>query len=141
MKMGAKSPDATSRMVQAKSSIGTARIGLFVSLGFFAILTMTAWALVTTGVERSVDRVQYSPIIFKPLHEVAGDAPGPSRTTAAAFLDERFLNSTETFSAIALVLLPLIVYLVLMMLPSVLAELKITEQFNRLGRWLTSGYR
>jgi len=142
MKMAAKSPDATSRAVQAKSSVGTARMGLFVSLGFFAILTMTAWALVTTGVERSVDRVQYSPIIFKPLHEVAGDAPGPSRTTAAAFLDERFLNSTETFSAIALLLLPLIVYLVLMMLPSVLAELEIiTEQFDRLGWWLTGGYR
>jgi hypothetical protein len=142
LKMAAKNPDATSRAVQAKSSVATGRMGLFVSLGFFVILTMTAWALVTTGVERSVDRVQYSPIIFKPLHEVAGDASGPSHTTAAGFLDERFLNSTESFSAIALLLLPLIVYLVLMMLPSVLAEMKvITKQFDRLGRWLTGGFR
>ncbi len=135
------SADATSRRVQAKSSVGTGRMGLFVSLGFFAILTMTAWALVTTGVELAVGGVQYSPVIFKPV-ELAANASVAPPATAAAFLQDRFQKSTESFSAIALLLMPLIAYLVLMMLPSVLAELKIiTQQFDRLGLWLTGGYR
>ncbi len=133
---------AMGRRVQARSSVGTGRMGLFFSLGFFVILSMTAWALVTTAVERAVDHLQYAPFIFKPLHGIGGDAPGPSLTTSAAFLDERFVNSTESFSAIAILLLPLIVYLILVMLPSVLAELKvIIRQADRLGQWLTGGYR
>src|SRR5438477_13059747 len=65
---------AMGRSVQARSSVGTGRIGLFISLGFFVILSMTAWALVTTAVERAVDHLQYAPLIFKPLHAVPGDA-------------------------------------------------------------------
>jgi hypothetical protein len=43
---------------------------------------------------------------------------------------------------IVLLLFPLVLYLVLMLLPSVLAELGlISQQFGKLGRWLTGGYR
>ncbi|HWZ71277.1 MAG TPA: hypothetical protein VN326_07330 [Casimicrobiaceae bacterium] len=129
--------------VRAKSSVATGRTGLFVSLGFFIIITMTAWALVTTGVERAVEHVPYHPILFKPAPPVVpGDAIAPGQTTAGIFLDERFVNSTSGFSVIALLLFPLVLYLVLMLLPSVLAELGlISQQFGRLGRWLTGGYR
>jgi hypothetical protein len=129
--------------VRAKSSVATGRVGLFVSLGFFIIITMTAWALVTTGVERAVEHVPYHPIVFKPAQPaVPGDAIAPGLTTADVFLDERFVHSTSGFSVIALLLFPLVLYLVLMLLPSVLAELGlIPQQFGKLGRWLTGGYR
>ena len=129
--------------VRAKSSVATGRVGLFVSLGFFIIITMTAWALVTTGVQHAVEHVPYDPIVFKPASPVVpGDAVAPGLTTAGIFLDERFVNSTSGFSVIALLLFPLVLYLVLMLLPSVLAELGlISQQFGKLGRWLTGGYR
>jgi hypothetical protein len=129
--------------VRAKSSVATGRVGLFVSLGFFIIITMTAWALVTTGVERAVEHVPYLPIVFKPAPPaVPGDATAPGLTTAGLFLDERFVNSTSGFSVIALLLFPLVLYLVLMLLPSVLAEVGLaSQQSEPLGRWLTGGYR
>jgi len=71
-----------------------------------------------------------------------GDATSPGLTTADVFLDDRFVNSTSGFSVIAFLLFPLVLYLVLMLLPSVLAELGvISQQFGLLGRWLTGGYR
>jgi hypothetical protein len=129
--------------VHAKSSVATARVGLFVSLGFFVIVTMTAWALVETGVKHSVERVPYVPFLFSQnLVPVPGDATSPALTTAEVFLDDRFVNSTSGFSVIALLLFPLVLYLVLMLLPSVLAELGvIAQQFGLLGQWLTGGYR
>ena len=116
---------------------------MFVSLGFFIIITMTAWALVTTGVEHAVEHVPYDPIVFKPAPPaVPGDAVAPGLTTAGIFLDQRFVNSTSGFSVITLLLFPVVLYLVLMLLPSVLAELGlISQQFGKLGRWLTGGYR
>ncbi|TMG97693.1 MAG: hypothetical protein E6H69_12685, partial [Betaproteobacteria bacterium] len=85
---------------------------------------MTAWALVTTGVEHAVEHVPYDPIVFKPAPPaVPGDAVAPGLTTAGIFLDQRFVNSTSGFSVITLLLFPVVLYLVLMLLPSVLAEL------------------
>ena len=140
---GAGAASGAPMNARAKSSVATGRAGLFVSLGFFIIITMTAWALVTTGVERAVEHVPYFPLVFKPaLPAVPGDATSPGLTTAGIFLDERFVNSTSGFSVIALLLFPLVLYLVLMMLPSVLAEVgRIIQQPGQLGRWLTGGYR
>jgi hypothetical protein len=129
--------------VSAKSSVATGRVGLLISLGFFIIVTMTAWALVTTGVEHAVEHVPYVPIIFHPAPTaVPGDATSPGLTTAGLFLDDRFVHSTAGFSVIALLLFPLVVYLVLMLLPSVLAEVgRVIQRPGLLGRWLTGGYR
>lgn len=129
--------------VRAKSSVATGRVGLFASLGFFIMITMTAWALVTTGVERAVERVPYVPILFTPPPSlIPGDAVAPGLATADRFLDERFVRSTSGFSVIALLLFPLVLYVILMFLPSVLAEIgSIVQQADRLGRWLTGGYR
>ncbi len=128
---------------RAKSSVATGRVGLFTSLCFFIMITMTAWAIVATGVERAVERVPYVPILFKsPRSLIPGDAIGPGLATADRFLDERFVSSTSGFSVIALSLLPLVLYVILMFLPSVLAEIgAIVQQADRLGRWLTGGYR
>ncbi len=140
---GAGAPAGAPVNVHAKSSVATGRVGLFVSLGFFIIVTMTSWALVNTGVERSVEHVPYLPFLFtQSLKPVEGDATSPGQTTAELFLDERFVNSTSGFSVIAFLLSPVVLYLVLMLLPSVLAELGvIAQQFGLLGRWLTGGYR
>ena len=43
---GAGSPAGAPINIRAKSSVATGRVGLFVSLGFFIIVTMTAWAIV-----------------------------------------------------------------------------------------------
>jgi hypothetical protein len=127
--------------VRAKSSVGTGRFGLFAALGFFIIITMTAWALVTTGVERAVEHVPYVPIIFNAAPTaVPGDATAPGLSTAGLFLEDRFVHSTTGFSVIAFLLFPLIVYLVVMLMPSVLAEVgRIVQEPVRLGRWLTGG--
>ncbi len=129
--------------IRAKSSVATGRVGLFVSLGFFIMITMTAWALVTSGIERAVEHVPYVPILFTPAPSlVPGDAVAPGLATADRFLDERFVSSTSGFSVIALLLFPLVLYLVLMLLPSVLAEVgALVQRADRLGRWLTGGYR
>ena len=83
---GANAPAGAPINVHAKSSVATGRVGLFVSLGFFIIITMTAWALVTTGVERAVEHVPYLPIVFKHAQPpVPGDATGPGLTTADLF--------------------------------------------------------
>jgi hypothetical protein len=129
--------------IRAKSSVATGRVGFFVSLGFFIMITMTAWALVTTGVERAVEHVPYVPILFVPAPSlIPGDAVAPGLATADRFLDERFISSTSGFSVISVLLFPLVLYLVLMLLPSVLAEVEVLlQQADRLGRWLTGGYR
>ena len=142
-RLGAGSPAGAPVDIRAKSSVATGRVCLFISLGFFIIISMTAWALVTTGVERAVERVPYLPVLFTPPPSpVPGDAVSPGLITADRFLDERFVASTSGFSVIALLLFPLVLYLVLMLLPSVLAEVgSIVQRGQRLGRWLTGGYR
>ncbi|HET7867718.1 MAG TPA: hypothetical protein VFL86_25220, partial [Burkholderiaceae bacterium] len=101
-------------------------------LGMFVILTMAGWALLTSLLDLSVAGMQYLPLIFG-----TGEAM-PARD----FLEQRYVNSTETFSVVAMLMLCLLVYLVLVFLPSVLAETRMArEDPQRLGRWLTRGYR
>lgn len=115
-----------------RASIATGRLGLIAPLGMFVILTMAGWALLTSLLDLSVAGMQYLPLIFG-----TGQAM-PARD----FLEQRYVNSTETFSVVAMLMLCLLVYLVLVFLPSVLAETRMArEDPQRLGRWLTRGYR
>ena len=156
---------------QGAASVGTGRLGFFVSLGAFVMLTMATWALVSGLLAVAVERVGYVPAIF-PLGEVTSGhsdaalaaascswnatpvasslaAPARPPSTAELFLAARYEDSTSFFSLVAALLLLLIVYFAAMFLPSILAELKLLAAnpagdpggARRLGRWLTAGYR
>jgi hypothetical protein len=156
---------------QGAASVGTGRLGFFVSLGAFVMLTMASWALISNLLELSVERVGYVPAIFS-LGEVTSGhsdaslaaascawngasvaatfvAPANPPSTAELFLGARYEDSTSFFSLVAALLLLLVLYLAAMFLPSLLAELKLLASnpagdpggARRLGRWLTAGYR
>jgi hypothetical protein len=117
---------------EGRASIATGRLGLIAPMGMFVILTMAAWAVLTTLLDLSVAGMQYRPLIFG-----TGEV-----MPARLFLEQRYVNSTETFSVVALLMLGLLLYLLLTFLPSILAETRVTnENPRRLGRWLTHGYR
>lgn len=117
---------------EGRASIATGRLGLIAPMGMFVILTMAAWALLTTLLDLSVANMQYLPLIFG-----TGEVMPAQR-----FLEQRYVNSTETFSVVALLMLGLLLYLLLTFLPSILAETRLAKENPwRLGRWLTRGYR
>lgn len=120
---------------ELRQSVVTARLGLFGSLGSFVAVAMSVWALLSGTVESLLDRFPYRPWWF--FHDQV------VWVNARDFLHERFVNSTETFSIVAAVLLVLMGFIALMFLPSVLRELRWVGGLSslRLGRWLTAGYR
>lgn len=116
------------------ASVATGRLGLFVSMGLFVVLTMAAWAALTPLLGISVAGMQYMPLIFRD----AASAVMP----ASDFLDARYDNSTEAFSLVVLLMLALALHPLVGFFPSLLAEMKLlTDQPARLGRWLTLAYR
>lgn len=118
---------------RALASVVTARLGLFLSVVLFVVAWMALWALITSIVEYGAIGLIYSPQTFF-------EKPGPQM--ADVYLHERYLKSTESFALVAALALLLLCYLVMMLLPSILAEVKsaIGTPFA-LGRWLSSGYR
>lgn len=161
---------AATSSAQARGAVATGRMGLVVSIGFFIVLSMTAWALITTVVEKAAEGVQYTPLIFgrttdqgksDSAVETTGaqatdkaTAPPASQATnskddpcnglenASLFLCQRYVNSTQTFALITVILSTLIAYLILMLLPSMVAEMGLAKlNGGRLGLWLTRGFR
>ncbi len=164
---------------ESKASVATGRLGLCVSIGSFLMMTMAIWALLSSLLNISADRVAYTPCIFthyvptdkeseedrkaaekkecleifkcaEPLHPAemsivhrCWDAPAstgpapPARaqdstpSSAQTFLKERFRASTAAFSAIAAFLLGLVVYVAIVFVPSVLAEMKLLVNRTR----------
>ncbi|HUG23077.1 hypothetical protein [Piscinibacter sp.] len=118
----------------ARASVATGRLGLFVSMGLFLVLTMTAWAAVGTALGLSVGDIAYRPLVFT--------AHAGQIVPASEFLEQRYVHSTETFSVVAVLMMVLVAHLVATAFPSVLAELQaVRAEPGRLGRWLTVGYR
>ncbi|MEO8248590.1 MAG: hypothetical protein ABI589_04400 [Burkholderiales bacterium] len=176
----------------ARASIATGRLGLAASLCTFLMLTMTVWAMLSAVLEDAVEGVAYAPCIFTvDARTVEGPPPGPPpeannrclRSSAAVqplaggmplravhgkdFLADRYRMSTATFSAIAVVLGMLLVWIIGMLVPSVLAETRLLAarsrrppvagpgdgpdgaaaanlwdavRTRRLGRWLRRGF-
>lgn len=116
---------------QVRQAIVTGRLGLFVSMGSFVAFTMTAWALLSAPLQAIVANLHYTPWWF-----------GQEPVSAQGFLQQRFVNSTQDFAPLALVLLLLIGFVILAFLPSLLVELRATRSLlsARLGRWLSRGY-
>ena len=153
------------------ASVGTGRLGFFVSLGTFVMLTVACWTLVSSLLELSVKRIDYLPALF-PAAEVIGGRSDASiaaascalngsagmpvlasaataLSTAQRFLVTRYEDHASFFSPVSALMLLLVAYLAAMFLPSILAELKLLRidpradpgGARRLGRWLTAGYR
>lgn len=118
----------------ARAAVATGRLGLFVSIASFVAIAMAIWALVTTLVELGATGVHYTPIFF-PVGECGG-------VDGAVFLHDRYEKSTEAFALAAGLTLVLLLYLVVVLVPSILAEVKATTgPPQALGRWLGAGYR
>lgn len=116
-----------------RASVITGRLGMFLSLVLFISVWMALWALLTTIVENGATGLSYAPQIFTGASAVM---------PAQDFMHDRYLKSTEAFSLVAALALVLLGYLVVMLLPSVLAEIKAgMGTSSTLGRWLSGGYR
>jgi len=124
-------PAQPASRAQVRQAIVTGRLGLFVSMGSFVAFTMTAWALLSAPLQALVADLYYRPWWF-------GQAP----ISAPGFLQQRFGNSTQDFAPLALVLLLLSGFVILVFLPSLLVELRVTRSLlsARLGCWLSRGY-
>ncbi len=146
---------------ERSASVSTGRLGLGVSLCAFIVVTMAVWALLSNVLDLSLRGVSYMPEIFPSLAVPEG------KTTAQAYLQQRYLGNTETFAPLAILLLALLAFAVVTLFPSVLAELEVIRNKDRdpagmpvgtgrraqgrqrrfgnasqrLGRWLTGGYR
>ena len=118
-----------------RASVATGRLGLFASMAFFLILVMASWALVHPLLMSAVGSMAYEPLAFR-------TGPAGIAEAACVFLDERYRNSNETFALVAVLVFCVVLYLVLGLLPALLAELKLLRGAPLpLGRWLTRTYR
>ena len=133
----------------ARASVATARLGLFVSVTSFTAVGMVIWAAGHQVLERAGGKWGYRPWLFDLQFEVSADAWGFQHRAAdiyralpaESFLTLRYVYSTATFFLVAMLLLALVAYVLVSLLPSVLAELQRgVGTAGNLGRWLTGGY-
>ncbi|HEX7864091.1 MAG TPA: hypothetical protein VF555_04040 [Variovorax sp.] len=118
----------------ARGSVATGRLGLMVSMASFVALSMAIWALLTTLVEFGAAGTSYCPLIF--------DVGTACFAKGSTFLHLRYLRSTETFVLAAGLTLALLLYMIVVLVPSVLAEVRSgVGTAQNLGRWLSGGYR
>jgi len=148
---------------QRRGSAATGRLGTLLSLASFLLVAMALWAALGSALQHSLAGRSYSPAIWTQEGPASADIcrqatkAGPSVASgnkaqlvalrdAAEFTQCRFQGSTSAFSVIALLLLLIVAYMLVLITPSILAELqwassdKQTEA-RRLGRWLTWFYR
>jgi hypothetical protein len=148
------------RGYEGSASIATGRLGIGVSLCAFVVMTMALWALLGNVLALALKGVGYLPELFPPA------APDSGQSSAQAYLQQRYVGSTETFAPLAILLLTLLGFAIVTLFPSVLAELSLIREKERLagagrgaadraerrrrhavtaalrlGRWLTAGYR
>jgi hypothetical protein len=129
-------PAQSSRIRQ---TVVTGQLGLYVSTSAFLAAVMTLWAIVETQLKLLVDGLTYAPWHFSEPYAKAC----AGKTSAFCFIEDRFTNSTENFAFLVLAMLVLVGFIALVMLPSVLVELRIVTGLGRerLGVWLTSGFK
>lgn len=128
---------------KAKASVATGRFGLFLSIASFLVLTMALWALLSKPIELGATSTPYDPLIFTSV-KPGKDAPvcDSAPMCGSTFVKHGFETSTESFSLVAGLTLLLAIYLVVVFVPSVLAEVKDSVGTSQtLGRWLSAGFR
>jgi hypothetical protein len=116
-----------------RQTLGTARLGLFTSVGAFLICLMIGVMLGAAALRPLIGCEPYEPWWFT-------EAPGAS--CAADFLDLRAERNASTFALVALIMLTLLGFIALVFLPSLLREMRFAKPSAAgLGRWLSAGYR
>jgi len=110
------------------ASVATGRLGIGVSLCAFVVVTMALWALLSNVLDLSLSGVSYEPKIFT---ESASVVLPQGKSTAQAYLQQRYTASTETFAPLAILLLALLAYAIVTLFPSVLAELSVIRNKDR----------
>ncbi|MEW6707894.1 MAG: hypothetical protein AB1430_23865 [Pseudomonadota bacterium] len=115
-----------------RATVATGRLGVTLSYGALVALTMALWGLLQLGLEQAVGSMHYRPQVF---------TAGTEDMLAREFLAGRFANSTTGFVLVAGVLAILVFYLVVAMLPSILAELKVLVDRRRQAVKQTASHR
>jgi len=110
------------------ASVATGRLGIGVSLCAFVVMTMALWALLSNVLDLSLSGVSYEPRIFT---DAASAVAPQGKSTAQAYLQQRYVASTETFAPLAILLLALLAYAIVTLFPSVLAELSVIRNKDR----------
>ena len=148
---------------EASASVATGRLGFFVSLTAFVVLTMAIWALANTALQVMAAKVHYDAPYTFPADEIknkksnaareaencdcrakpaadAASAAAPALPTKASepssaqlFLTARYEDTTSYFAVLATLLLSFGLFVIAVFLPSVLAELKLLAMRVRAG--------
>ena len=111
----------------------TARLGLFTSVGAFAVFLMLGFNLMSWALQGLLEGHAYQPWWF--------DAE--SSHAAGVFLQARADRTAGSFSLVAVALLGLVGFVALVFTPSVLREVRLVQlgDAQGLGLWLSGGYR
>ena len=140
---------------RSRASVATGRLGFALSAGAFFALVMSLWAFFHAPLAAAAGDLRYDPWLFDVEFVTRG----------RELLERRYQDSTAAFSAVVVVLVAFALYVVMAVVPSVLAELKVLvnrrlDRFRRnvlhakdraaaaaqdrtteLGSWLTWWYR
>lgn len=127
-----------------RESLHTARLALVCSSGLFAVLSLVLWSVVSFVAGRALPaELLYEPLLF-----------GSGYRSAAIFLESRVQTLGGFFTPLVLAFSLMLAAVVLVLLPSLMEELRPTrnadaqgvrpgadEWSRRLGRWLGDGTR
>lgn len=119
-----------------RAAVVTGQLAVFISLTVFLTLAMALWTVLTDAATSGTVETLYQPLFFGP------GAPG-AWVNGDCFLLLRQQKSTQAFAIATALPLILAVYLLIMLVPSVLAEV-LPDQHklnaHALGGWLSRGY-
>lgn len=115
-----------------RGGVDTGRIGLFISAFLFIAISSAAWSVVIPKILKSFAHITYQPLVeFLYSKE---------QLFADTFVLGRFAQSTEMLSPVVLLLSLLLLGAVIVLLPSIAAEVKpprMHSDGHLLGRWLS----
>jgi hypothetical protein len=125
----------------ALASLHTARLAVIGSSGFFAVLSLVLWSVVSFVAGRAVPKdLFYQPIVFRGTYR-----------SVAIFLEDRVQTLGGFFTPLVLAFSLLGAAALLVLLPSLLEEISPSRNFDangvrdgwaqRLGSWLDGGVR
>lgn len=119
---------------QVWNTVCTGWLGLMLSLGVFIAFGMVSWAALARPLHDMVLAIDYRPIRFGGLLD---------GVRAGVFLDSHFHSATFLFAFIAMCVGSLVSLMVVVLLPSILVELRAlsARAARDLQEWLTGGYR
>ena len=120
----------------ARQSLNTSRLAIVGSTALFAVLSLVLWSMIGYVFAYRVTDFYYLPVIF-----------GSGYRSVDIFVDDRIRTVGAFFTPMVLALTMLVSATLLVLIPSLLEEVRPSPNFDatvwaeRLGRWLTGGLR